>query len=695
MRLNEHEDERRDHFADEADQVQPPKRPLFLDKILKTTAHRDSQDQQLYQQFLSNAYSSQQMNSNSLRVTFSWTYAHDPIPNYYNCSLCAIFFFYTKVQLPTTKLHVRSSRLTSDEENLGRSCLSMYELFLLLRDFRIVPKLISKEEVLFLWKLITSMKKSRREEVVLLEFHDFQELFARIAILTFSKPMIQRILSSTHQQQQKKLLSYEEQILALANYLHLDDYQWVKNRLQTVSTHTVSLINARSKNELNPLRKEWLRDEIKGKRIANWLAQGDLNSASSGGHVNIEQMKTILESTYRNSQATSTTTASQSKYKKSQEQESNTSPTLLEQMINQLKAEGLWPLEDEADDTDPATTAYNSSSKAIQYSSENHLFSHSTLPPNQSTLPSPSGAPLHTPSLLLLGGIKLSQTQEDALVQYLPNYTRVLDRYSDLQAYTFHRSTQSHPEREARGNDIGMLDMGTLEEDREVIVRMHITNQTGYEMNIEINVEHMAPVEIMRVTSLPEPLAPGLSKTAYLTYTIPVLTEKRRNFLFHITVHGISTQALNNTIHAVRRGESGVIPHQIRSKSAGISRSSIRKRTGQQDAKETSAAATAVVSQEFPIFSRIFPEELFRISSSGETREEGSERQLDLPRAAYQTYPHCTSESLERLYHLHLRNPQQPTSLLTPQDTIRTDKSGPIPSRPLQGSPKKSIIRSR
>lgn len=655
--------------------IPPPKRPEILDKILNTTAQRDDYDLQLYRQFIENAYITNKTNSNSFRVNFSWIYADDPISNYSNCSLCAIFFFYTKIQLPSTKLHIQPSKLTSDDEVIGRSCLSMYELFLLLRDFRIIPKLISREEVLFIWKLITSMKKTRREEIVLLEFPDFQELFARIAILTFNKPMIQRIVVSS----QGKMPSYENQILALAHYIHLDDYNWVKHRLQTVGAHTVSLLDTRN-GEINPMRKDLLRDEVKGKRIANWLAQGDLTSASSGGHVNIAQMKTIMDSTYQNSQRSP---AEQNESKKNMGVEGNQTQTLLDQVISQLKSEGQWSLESE---TDPST--FPPPQSGIQYSSENHLFSHSTLPQNQLLTP----APIHTPSLLLLGGIKLSQTQEDALIRYYPIYTRVLDRYSDLQAYNFHKSTQYDPEREARGCDSGLLDMGTLEEGKDVIVRLHITNQSGSEMNVEVNVDRIAPVESMRITALPESLAPGLSKTAYIAFTVPTLPERRRNHSFHITVHGISTQVLNNTIHAVSRGESGIIRNDIKSRG--------KSRIQTHSYKSTEA----VVCQEYVVFSRIFQEEFFHTPPTGGKRVGNG-----VPQASYQAYPHCTSESLERLYrtilsqqstiptpNYHQFHEENASTLLNsyiPKTTATRPKSAGMirPSPPPKGHPKASL----
>jgi hypothetical protein len=61
------------------------------------------------------------------------------------------------------------SNLTSDEEIMGRESLSLFELLLFCKDFCLMPKLVSKEEVTFVWKLITSVKKSHREKNILLE----------------------------------------------------------------------------------------------------------------------------------------------------------------------------------------------------------------------------------------------------------------------------------------------------------------------------------------------------------------------------------------------------------------------------------------------------------------------------------------------------------------------------------------------
>jgi hypothetical protein len=682
----------------------PPKRPLILDKILKTTAARDDHDQLTYQQFLHNSYFSIQNNSPEIHTSLSWTYADDPIPNHFNCSLCSLFFFYTKVQLPATKLHLRSAYVTSDQEVLGRSCLSLYELFLLLRDFRIIPKLISREEVLFLWKLITSMKKTRREETVLLEFSDFQELFGRIAILTFNKPLIQRVVLTARGGESGKMPSYEEQILSLSHYLHLDDYNWVKNRLHTVGAQSVSLINARS-GEINPSQIASLRDDVKGKRIANWLAQGDISSASSGGHVNITQMKTIMDSTYLNSRLSPRGSGGGGGgYKKQQpsssfssvENEENTS-SLLEQVINQLKSVGQWPHDTDTDSTDHHLK--------WPQSMENHLFSQSTLPPHD-----PPHSPSNTtPPLLPLTGIKLSQTQENALIQYLPSHTRVLDRYSDMRAYSSHRRTQSDPEREARGNDIGLLDMGMLVEDQEVIIRLYVTNQTAYEMSVEVSVDHIAPVKTMRVTALPESLAPGLSKTVYLTFTVPTLPESRRNYSFRITIRGISTQVLANTLHAVHslKGEipsssQVILPNTtLRGGGGGGGGNKGTTKRGFNSLKNM----PAIILQDHFVFARIIPEEFFQNMPSGD--KEGIGRNGMPHQLSSQVYPHCTSQSLERLYRMTRPPSQQSTDGPSHEGQVigtrQSERGGsgtrgrPMsagatrPTRPLSGHPKNSL----
>ena len=177
-----------------------------------------------------------------------------------------MFFFYTKVQ--STFQKVGKSASYEEEEN-ARVSLSFYELLLLCRDFRIIPKIITKEELYYLWRVMNVQKGKEGKQVSrLVSFADFKDFLARIAILAFNKPGIRQMIM----QDGGNMPQSTELIGMLAKYLHLDDIEWVKNRIRTVGKATVSMINSRCAGELNLLTKNTLREDLKGTRLAKILS---------------------------------------------------------------------------------------------------------------------------------------------------------------------------------------------------------------------------------------------------------------------------------------------------------------------------------------------------------------------------------------------------------------------------------------
>lgn len=188
----------------------------------------------------------------------------------------SIFFFYTKVQSTFTKVGKSASY---EEVEQARVSLSFYELLLLCRDFRIIPKIITKEELYYLWKIINVQKGKAGEKVSrLVSFTDFKDFMARIAILAFNKPGIRRIILSNSAQGVMPMST--ELVGMLAKYMHLDDIEWTRNRVRTVGKTTVSMINSRSAGEKNLLTRNNLREDLKGVRLAKMLSLGDQESAS-------------------------------------------------------------------------------------------------------------------------------------------------------------------------------------------------------------------------------------------------------------------------------------------------------------------------------------------------------------------------------------------------------------------------------
>lgn len=197
-----------------------------------------------------------------------------------------------------------------EEAENARVSLSFYELLLLCRDFRIIPKIITKEELYYLWKVMNVQKgKSGVKVSRLVSFVDFKDFLARIAILAFNKPGIRRMLvvgndttaSSASARGEAttggageggggdRMPPPQELIGMLAKYMHLDDFDWVRNRVRTVGKATVSMINSRSAGEKNLTTKNTLREDLKGTRLAKILSMEVDNN--SNNHVAVSNTK--------------------------------------------------------------------------------------------------------------------------------------------------------------------------------------------------------------------------------------------------------------------------------------------------------------------------------------------------------------------------------------------------------------------
>jgi hypothetical protein len=255
------------------------KRPAGLNKILNTLSLRDNFDRDVYVDFLKRAKASTN-NPKGLSIKIGYNNGVKPDIAIRTCSLCSIFFFYTKVQSTFTK--VGKSASYEEVEN-ARVSLSFYELLLLCRDFRIIPKIITKEELYYLWKVMNVQKGKIGAKVSrLVSFSDFKDFMARIAILAFNKPGIRRMILSDNTTGSAMMPTAAALVGMLAKYLHLEDLEWVRQRVRTVGKTTVSMINSRSAGEKNLLTKNNLREDLKGTRLAKILAiESDTDSSSS------------------------------------------------------------------------------------------------------------------------------------------------------------------------------------------------------------------------------------------------------------------------------------------------------------------------------------------------------------------------------------------------------------------------------
>ena len=174
-----------------------------------------------------------------------------------NSSLRSIYFFYAKLLV--------GGASTFDDVDISNITISFYELCSVLRDFQVIPVLISKEDVQFLWK-VSSLEsvKSGESSITELDFDQFRHFVGRCAILAYNRPGMRRLILNTH----GTMPSQTELVEMIARHMHLDDYALIKEKINTTGMSRVKSLNSRGRGEVNEELKKELREDLNARRLA-------------------------------------------------------------------------------------------------------------------------------------------------------------------------------------------------------------------------------------------------------------------------------------------------------------------------------------------------------------------------------------------------------------------------------------------
>ena len=101
-----------------------------------------------------------------------------------------IFCFYAKLQKPGVQKMKKG--LTYDEIRQANETLSYFECLCLMRDFDVVPNLVTKVDFNSVWKWCKA-RRGRRvaghdSNINELDFEDFLEFLACVSLVAFSRP---------------------------------------------------------------------------------------------------------------------------------------------------------------------------------------------------------------------------------------------------------------------------------------------------------------------------------------------------------------------------------------------------------------------------------------------------------------------------------------------------------------------------
>lgn len=425
-----------------------------------------------------------------------------------NSSLVLIFSFYAKLQNPSTQM--QKGGLTYDEIKLANETLSFYELLLLLRDFNVLPKLITKDELLFLWKVGNIQRISNgKGSLRMLDIQEFVDMLAKIAVFAYNKPGLRQMVISLN----GEMITPLEQVQSLIAYLHLEDYERVRNIVRTVGVQTAGLLHNRSEGEQNYRTIQHLKDDLRGARVAKYLSRQGSKKTAPGPPVPVVGNDEIDESDplairigtelRRNMFGVDDYPSVQSSYDE--------------------KSEDNFPSGDkrERSRVEDIMRSINESESAYLSSAMGQVYHKA-----ENKKPQPHQSPDKLPiSGLYVPRVHISETQERALVQYHPSLTKELLRYaveSTFSGIKLLEKKTSIPDDIAVFEPSGaaFVDIGIIVPGKECNIRVVVINRGSHEANIQISTKGFVADELT-VIKMPRAIAPGLRQVVIVKFLPP------------------------------------------------------------------------------------------------------------------------------------------------------------------------------
>jgi hypothetical protein len=177
-------------------------------------------------------------------------------------SLALVFGFYSKIT--SSKKKLLANKLSFTEIQRASNSITFAEMINILRDFKVLPRLLSKQELQKVWQ-----GRTRDESNIFyreLTYHEFVDCLARCALLAFAK-----LGHGSHEH------SDEMKVQAFIKYLGLDSMSFIRNKLRTAGRATAGRLNYGVSSETN----ERLHLDRHDRRAATNLAAAASASSAS------------------------------------------------------------------------------------------------------------------------------------------------------------------------------------------------------------------------------------------------------------------------------------------------------------------------------------------------------------------------------------------------------------------------------
>lgn len=261
-----------------------PTRPEQIRGLLEVAERVDNNELELYKKFLTSVEKAQR-DMFSIQSTCTVTMFHK-LESYSvagskteggNSSLRAIFYFYAKLQM--------TGNFTFEDVDVSNITISFYELISVMRDFHLIPTLLSREEVQFAWKVMSLQSVKEGYQVVTeLDFNQFREFLARCSIIAYNRPGMRRLILNSNGQ----MPSHERLVEMVARTMKLYDYSYVKDRIRTLGKDRVINQNRGVDGSNEELKRE-LREDLEAKRLARLMASSNLQGTKTSNKTNDDE----------------------------------------------------------------------------------------------------------------------------------------------------------------------------------------------------------------------------------------------------------------------------------------------------------------------------------------------------------------------------------------------------------------------
>lgn len=483
------------------------KRPDFLNKLLDVRKKISADNTDVYAQFISltEAAVADAKAGGVISVKLSdANKSHESGKCVENSSLRIIFDYYAKFQPPAGW-----GGLTFTERQVADETMSIFELTVFCRNFRIIPNLLTKQELTFLWKAMNIQRVKNGLSVKKdIDYEDFKLFIVRIAVFAYNKPgmltMIQAIGGI--------IPDHALMVESIANFLQLHTSDSVRSVIDKWGRE------AGANTLKGKLAKAQIMEDMHARRMGQVMATGNepfTGGAVHSGHASEEQSR---RGSPRDGEDEGHLRSPTKPFQPTASQEMFQTQTL--KVASAIETRKMTAVNgDEILNSVAALLAQISRENVY---SENQFKDYSDnklehLKVQRKMTVSRLERPVFTlVQLANVPGVVVSENQEKALLTFDSNLSRYLDRFSKVLYGEGVTKADHYLDRSAGP----FLDFGKVKAGTKLKINVQVKNISDQHIEMDIAVRAFQSDEVV-VTTIPKAFAPGLVCNATVSVTVP------------------------------------------------------------------------------------------------------------------------------------------------------------------------------